>query len=439
MHARRRVGNAAFAAYAAGVGGLLAVMADETLDLRKWKQVTYEVQRRPAGAATALPPLTLSVNCRTRPPPIGCMEWPAGRVLLQWALDEAGLGEHHEGDGGVVLELGAGIGITAIGLAMARQQASCGAAHQVVATDICTETLKLLRSNADAHGLSESALRVAPWDAARGEESLRTLPCRLEDVRHVLGADVIYYGFGVNNPSDNSTVDAPADAGAPSSGNDHSSRQPVGEPIGFPHTLACLLRERPSLQVSLLVVDRFSGGAVAAVAAMAGEHQPSTTIDPAITRFVRGCEEQGLVVERTPLPPAVLATVQASQSILSRALWWLAGHYDGMAVLRVTRAAVPKYVRVPEGVHEGVGCDRTGRVPLVGNRYSLLCGDDTYDLCEAEFVKLTEAEQRRFTKVPPPSYYMRRPSAAEEDGVQTVPIRWELPGVVPDSVSSTVK
>ena len=353
------------------------------------------------------------------------MEWPAGRVLLQWALDEAGLGEHHDGDGGVVLELGAGIGITAIGLAMARQQASCGAAHQVVATDICTETLKLLRSNADAHGLSESALRVAPWDAARGEESLRTLPCRLEDVRHVLGADVIYYGFGVNNPSDNSTANAPTDAGAPSSGNGHV-RQPVGEPIGFPHTLACLLRERPSLQVSLLVVDRFSGGAVAAVAAMAGEHQPSTTIDPAITRFVRGCEEQGLVVERTPLPPAVLATVQASQSMLSRTLWWLAGHYDGMAVLRVTRAAVPKYVRVPEGVHEGIGCDRTGRVPIVGNRYSLSCCDDTYDLCEAEFVKLTEAEQRRFTKVPPPSYYVRRPSAAE-DGAQTVPIRWELP------------
>lgn len=330
MRSSRALGNLQFAAYAAGVGGLLTVMADEALDLRKWKQTDYQVLRRQAAGADEMPaPIKLSVRCRTRPPPIGCMEWPAGRALLQWALDETGLGEH-DGSGGVVLELGAGIGITAIGLAVAQRQSSA-TQQQIVATDVCVDTLALMRSNAAAHGLEENALRVANWDAALGEESVRTLPCRLEDVRHVLGADVVYYGFGVNNPADNTELEG--------RGSD--------EPVGFPHTLAALLRERPSLDISLLIIDRFSGGMVSAVAATAGVHQPPTTVDPAISRFVRGCEELGLAVDRTPLPPAVATSVWDSQSVLARSVWWLAGHYDGMAILKV-RPAAPhelKYAR----------------------------------------------------------------------------------------------
>ena len=391
------------------------MMADEALDIRKWKQTNYEVffRRRSASVSDDAPSsIHLSVRCRTRPPPIGCMEWPAGRVLLQWALDEAGLGEH-DGSGGVVLELGAGIGITAIGLAVAQRQSSA-TQQQIVATDVCADTLTLLRSNAEAHGIDKDALRVAHWDAALGEESVRTLPCPLAEVSHILGADVIYYGFGVNNPADNTEP------------GEHVS----SEAIGLPHTLAALLRERPSLRVSLLVVDRFSGGMVSAVAATAGVHQPSTTVDPAVTRFVRGCEEVGLVVESTPLPPSVIATVMASQSLLARAVWWVAGHYDGMAVLSVRPAAPAerKYVRLPEGVHEGIGCDRTGRLPILGNRFSLPGHD--YDLCEAEYLKLSEADKRRFTKIPPPSYYMRRPELVLEGAPPAplgVPVRSELP------------
>ena len=316
--------------YVGGVSGVAWLWADERFDIRKWKRVAYDVTQRREGASS----VHLSVRCRTRPPPIGCMEWPAGRILLQWALDEAGLGEEGGGlggaesglGGGTVLELGAGIGITAIGLAMARRQngVTPSASTRVVATDVCDETLALLRSNAHAHGLDDEALRIAPWDAARGEASLGTLPCRLEDVTHVVGADVVYHGFGVNNPSDNSET---------SPQHSHGGHAEV---VGFPHTLAALLREKPSLRVCLLTVDRFSGGMVAAVAATAGVHQPSTTVDPAIARFVRGCEELGLEVRRTPLPPRVASDVAASQSVLARAVWWLAGHYDGTQLLAVT-------------------------------------------------------------------------------------------------------
>ena len=317
----RALGNLQFGAYLAGCSSLLAVMLDERFDIRKWKRVDYDVTQRREGAST----VRLSVQCRTRPPPIGCMEWPAGRILLQWALDEAGVADESERGSGAVLELGAGIGITAIGLAMARRQngVAPSASTRVVATDVCDGTLALLRSNAAAHGLDEDALRIANWDAARGEASLATLPCRLEDVTHVVGADVVYYGFGVNNPSDNSeTVES---HGYP-------------ERVGFPHTLAALLREKPSLRVCLLTADRFSGGMVAAVAATAGVYQPSTTVDPAIAAFVRSCEELGLDVCRTPLPPRVASDVAASQSVLARSVWWLAGHYDGMRI-RHSRAA----------------------------------------------------------------------------------------------------
>ena len=83
-----------------------------------------------------------------------------------------------------------------------------------------------------------------------------------------------------------------------------------------------------------------------------------------------------------------------------------------------------RYVRVPEGVHEGVGCDRSGACPIVGIRYSLRGHD--YDLCAAEFAKLSETEQARFDKVGPPGYYMRR-TLHGEPSAPPVHIRRELP------------
>jgi len=55
-----------------------------------------------------------------------------------------------------------------------------------------------------------------------------------------------------------------------------------------------------------------------------------------------------------------------------------------------------------EARHWGVTCDKTGMSPIVGNRYHLLGHD--YDLCEAEFLKLTADEQAKFEKIPHPSW-----------------------------------
>ena len=55
---------------------------------------------------TLTEPINVTLNALTRPPPIGCLEWPAGRVLLQWCLDCLPLRN------ATILEIGSGIGTT---------------------------------------------------------------------------------------------------------------------------------------------------------------------------------------------------------------------------------------------------------------------------------------------------------------------------------------
>eukprot|EP00621_Florenciella_sp_RCC1693_P014760 CAMPEP_0182536334 /NCGR_PEP_ID=MMETSP1323-20130603/19807_1 /TAXON_ID=236787 /ORGANISM="Florenciella parvula, Strain RCC1693" /LENGTH=596 /DNA_ID=CAMNT_0024746559 /DNA_START=78 /DNA_END=1868 /DNA_ORIENTATION=- len=50
--------------------------------------------------------------------------------------------------------------------------------------------------------------------------------------------------------------------------------------------------------------------------------------------------------------------------------------------------------------HFGVTCDKSGMNPIVGVRYHVPHAD--YDLCEAEFAKLPEAEHRKFVKIERP-------------------------------------
>merc|ERR1719378_530851 len=68
------------------------------------------------------------------------------------------------------------------------------------------------------------------------------------------------------------------------------------------------------------------------------------------------------------------------------------------------------------GVHPGVTCDKTGQCPIVGNRYHLV--GHNYDLCEAEYVKLTDKEKALFQLIPPPAapfvHPMPNASAASE-------------------------
>jgi len=52
-----------------------------------------------------------------------------------------------------------------------------------------------------------------------------------------------------------------------------------------------------------------------------------------------------------------------------------------------------------KGVHPGVTCDKSGNI-IVGMRYHLPGHD--YDLCEAEYNKLSDDEKQRFKPIPPP-------------------------------------
>ena len=44
-----------------------------------------------------------------------------------------------------------------------------------------------------------------------------------------------------------------------------------------------------------------------------------------------------------------------------------------------------------EHIHYGIGCDRSGQNPIIGNRYKLRRAN--YDLCEEEFFKLPFDDQ----------------------------------------------
>ena len=53
----------------------------------------------------------------------------------------------------------------------------------------------------------------------------------------------------------------------------------------------------------------------------------------------------------------------------------------------------------PLAVHEGVMCDVSGVCPILGNRWKKK-GTDDYDLCDAEFQKLTPNQQALFDNIP---------------------------------------
>jgi hypothetical protein len=51
-------------------------------------------------------------------------------------------------------------------------------------------------------------------------------------------------------------------------------------------------------------------------------------------------------------------------------------------------------------VHHGVTCDASGMNPIIGTRYHKIGAD--YDLCEAEFTKLSEADKSMYEKIDQP-------------------------------------
>lgn len=267
---------------AAAVASFGAWVFDESLGLRTMKRVHHTINS-PSLAA----PLQLKFDARTRSP-IGCLDWPAGRVLLQWALD-------HLPAGSTTLEVGSGIGTVSVGLACANRD--------VVATDVDEEALELLRSNAALNG---ATLAVSQWDASLGESALAALPVNPKTLTHVIGSDLVYFGGACAD----GTSDSP----------------------GLVATLAALLRAQPALEITLLCIargpvavpinadaDQPLRGAVPTLAPLPPEYMP-------LESFEQACEEHGLHAVRSCVPDDTVQRVQASQWPLLRASWWLCGN-----------------------------------------------------------------------------------------------------------------
>eukprot|EP00900_Chrysochromulina_parva_P006028 jgi/Chrpa1/15426/Chrysochromulina_OHIO_Genome00003513-RA len=62
-------------------------------------------------------------------------------------------------------------------------------------------------------------------------------------------------------------------------------------------------------------------------------------------------------------------------------------------------AAAPSTSPFVQGSHPGVSCDRSGMMPIVGMRYHLRGYD--YDLCQAEYDKLSEFEKCQYEAMAP--------------------------------------
>jgi hypothetical protein len=55
-----------------------------------------------------------------------------------------------------------------------------------------------------------------------------------------------------------------------------------------------------------------------------------------------------------------------------------------------------------QSLHFGISCDKSGQCPIIGWRFKLRGTDPSYDLCEAEFNKLSDAEKDRYERIAPP-------------------------------------
>lgn len=236
------------------------------------------------------------IHERRSPPPIGGMVWPASQVLLHWALDT-----FSEDEGAVVLEMGSGCGLTAIGLALASPPRSV---RSVLATDSCATSLANCEANVRRNG-AERAVRVAKWDIIDDVP-----PCDVQAVTHVLAADVVYHGA-------------------------------CGEQLV--KCLVRLLAANPRLDIALILVDRFSGGGVSALSAMAGVPNASvvaSALDPAVEAFERAAAEAGLKLVYEPLGEGVAKGLTDSMPWWERLRWMFLGHWDAMRLYRVRAARV---------------------------------------------------------------------------------------------------
>ena len=313
---------AAKAAGAAAAGASVLLAADQLerlslsvgiaqgLSLRSSRLQEHRVD------SSALPePVTMSIRSMMRYgiDSTGTIEWPGGRVLLQYLMDTLPLDKP-----GTVLEVGSGVGTTAIGLALAAGPASAesGSARRlnVVASDCDEAACSVLRENAERNGVA--SLPVVKWDAA----SDAVLPIAVDELTHLIGADVVYYG------------------GADDTDADDASTSKVR---GLAGTLAVLLAQRPSLEVVLLCTERFPA-----------EHTEGR--DAALLQFERRCVAHGLHVTRQPVPAATERRVREAQSLAVRGAWWVSGMWESLWLYHVS---------LPRGSDEASFVELGGRTP----------------------------------------------------------------------------
>jgi predicted nicotinamide N-methyase len=236
---------------------------------------------------------TLRIRERRSPPPIGAMLWPAAHTLLHYMLESVPPGAE-----ATVLELGSGCGLTAIGLGLAAPR---GCVRSVIATDCCAESLANCEANVARNGASQT-VRVLAWDVTHEP------PCDVRAVTHLIAADVVYHGA--------------------------SGQQLVDR-------LAWMVEQNPRLEIALILVDRFSGGAVAGMSAMAGV--PNTTVtasalDPAIEAFERAAADAGLELQYEPMGEGVARGLTDSLPLAQRMRWLALGTWDAMRLYRLSPA-----------------------------------------------------------------------------------------------------
>ena len=311
---RSRLPSTAVVAYISGVSALTFAIADDKLHLRQWTTTCHRI--------AAPPDISVSVSIRSKVRAgaseigQGCVDWPAGRALLQWAI-AGGVPL----TGATVLEVGAGVGLTSIGCALSAQQravATGRAPSLFLASDVCDAALANAKHNAAHVSNEELPLKFCKWNAAGGLSAVKRLPMDAACLTHVIGADL---------------VSAPVFEASPLTDDDDHD--------GLEATLSALLAVNPKLSIHLVLTNRCAGGAVSALAGSAGvQHIGGMTFDPALFRFERRCARLGLAVERQPLPEEIVRQVSASQPLHVRFQWWLASTWDdGLLLYTVRRSA----------------------------------------------------------------------------------------------------
>ena len=110
-----------------------------------------------------------------------------------------------------------------------------------------------------------------------------------------------------------------------------------------------------------------------------------------------------LHVERTVALAKKDEAIERLIQLLSEKPWHIGARDDATTPGKVATSSAqvaPPPNPFGQGFHPGVECDRSGMNPIVGMRFHLR--GHNYDLCQAEYDKLSAAEQGQYEAIPPP-------------------------------------